>query len=389
MTEIAPSQPIYLDGFASAPLAPEARAAMLRLWGHPGNASSPHVGGAVAAAAIASARRAIAGMIGAAPEEIVFTSGATEANNLAILGAARRAMVSGETRSRIVVSAIEHKSVLEPAEILARKGFDVVRAPVDRAGVIDLQSLSMLIDEQTLLVSVMAANNETGVLQPVKAIAALARTAGALVHCDAAQAGGKVALDVEDLDVDYLSLSGHKLYGPQGIGALYCAAKAPPLSPLLFGGGQQQSVRPGTEPTALIAGFGAAAEVAAMGLRADGEHSARLVRRLLDALARLQLRFETTSDAPTLPGAISLMLNEAEAEDVVERLAAQICLSTGSACNAGQMEPSHVLSAMGIGPRESRSVLRLYCGRYNTEAEIDLAATKIAAAARQSALARW
>jgi cysteine desulfurase len=362
---------------------------MLRLWDRPGNASSPHVGGAVAAAAIASARAGIAELIGAAAEEIVFTSGATEANNLAILGAARHAVAAGMTRRRIIVSAVEHKSVLEPTLVLASEGFDVIEAPVDATGVIDLQSLRALLDEQTLLVSVMAANNEIGVLQPIKAVAALARAAGALVHCDAAQAAGKVKLDVQDLDVDYLSLSGHKLYGPQGIGALYCAAQAPALSPLMFGGGQQQAVRPGTEPTALIAGFGVAAEVAARTLAADAHHSARLVRRLLDALSRHQLRFAKTSDAPSLPGAVSLVLVNGDADDVVERLASQVCISTGSACNSGQVEPSHVLSAMGIGRDRARKTIRIYCGRYNTDAEIDLAATKIAAAAERSALASW
>jgi cysteine desulfurase len=389
MNSMAPSQPIYLDGFASTPLAPEARAAMLRLWERPGNASSPHLGGALAAEAVATGRAAIAALIGAAAQEIVFTSGATEANNLAVLGVARQAMAEGTARRRVVVSAIEHTSVLQAAAALASEGFEIVRAPVTALGVIDVDALREQLDERVLLTCVMAANNETGVLQPIKPVADLAHGVGAVVHCDAAQAAGKIPLDVADLDIDYLSVSAHKLYGPQGIGALYVAAHAPRPKPLLFGGGHQQTLRPGTEPAALIAGFGAAAEAARRSLATEPGRARDLAHRLIDGLIQRQVRFTEVSSAEKLPGAISLRLHGSNAEDIVERLASKICLSTGSACHSGQVEPSHVLLEMGIEEHDARQIIRAYCGRFNTEAEIDAAAAGIAESIRRSALAPW
>lgn len=361
------------------PLAPEARQAMFAAWSNPSNAGSPHILGELAAASIAAARATIAELIGASASEILFTSGATEANNLALMGIARWALETRNARRRIVVSAVEHKAVLEPAHWLKALGFEVVVVPVDSRGAIDCAALSMLVDEQTLLVSVMAANNETGVLQPMPDVVAICRRSGALIHCDGAQAVGKIPLDVVDLDLDYMSFSSHKMYGPAGVGGLYVSAAAPTPQPLHFGGGQQSGVRPGTEPVPLIIGFGAAARLARDRLDADAGHGRLLACRLLAKLDEYQVACRRiTGDAPILPGSLSLLVPGVEADDLVALLRTTVCISTGSACTAGQVLPSHVLTAMGMDKVESSSVFRIYCGRYNTEAEIDLAATFIA-----------
>lgn len=373
--------PIYLDGLSTNPLAPEALAAMTAAWARPGNPASPHRDGASAARMVARARQQVADLIGAAPSEIIFTSGATEANNLAIVGAARAATARGDGRRRVAVSAIEHKSVLDAALALRGEGFEVDILGVDATGRVDPQALQRGITADTLLVSVMAANNETGVFQSVQDIGRIAHAAGALMHCDAAQAAGKVAIDVLDWDVDYLSLSAHKLYGPLGVGALYIAAGAPALAPLTHGGGQQKGVRPGTEPAPLLVGFGAAAALAAARLDEDQVHGQALADRFMRALAERQVRFKlTTGQARTLAGSLSLALVGVIGDDLVQRVAAKVSISTGSACTSGQVLTSHVLRAMNIDDANAQSVIRVFCGRYTSEAEIDLAAAEIAAA---------
>lgn len=361
---------------------------MAAAWASPGNASSPHTAGAAAAELVATARQAVAELIGAAPAEVVFTSGATEANNLAILGVARQAALRGDPRKRIVVSAIEHKAVLAPAHALAAEGFEIVEAPVGEDGVLDLAAFSAVLGPRTLLASVMLANNETGALQPVAEAAEAAHAAGALFHCDAAQAAGKVAIDVLDLDVDYLSLSAHKLYGPMGAGALYVSASAPRPAPLMLGGWQEQGLRGGTEPAPLLAGFGAAATVARARLDADATHGRRLAERLQRALAARQVRFQlTVGGATVVPGSLSIRLHNISAEDIVQKLARSVCVSTGSACNYGQVTASHVLRAMRLSEAQAATVLRIFCSRYNTDAEIHAAALEIAAAVAQLSLA--
>jgi len=373
--------PIYLDGLASTPLAPEARDAMLRVWSLPGNAGSPHIAGERAAREIIAARCSVAALIEAAPSEIVFTSGATEANNLALLGTARRALHNGDRRRTLVVSAVEHKAVLEPAQLLAAEGFDVRLAPVDRTGRVDLDALHKLVDGDTLLVSIMAANNETGVIQPLAEVSRLARAAGALLHSDAAQAVGKIPLDVVALEVDYLTISAHKLYGPAGVGALFVSAAAPRPLPLQVGGGQQQGLRPGTEPAALIAGFGAALDLARARLDQDRARAEGHARMFLARLAELQVPFAiTTGDAPTLAGSLSLSLDGVEADDLVQFLGRNVLVSTGSACTAGQSQVSHVLREMGLDLEYASSVIRLYFHRYLTDADVELAGGYLARA---------
>lgn len=373
--------PIYLDGFATMPLAPEARDAMFGAWANPSNAGSPHFLGEHAAGSIATARAAVADLIGALPSEIIFTSGATESNNLVLTGVAQQAIDNGDPRRRIVVSAVEHKAVLEPAWSLRSRGFEVVVAPVDRHGVVDLAALATIVDRNTLLISVMAANNETGVLQPISDVVAIGRKHGALIHCDGAQAVGKIPLDVVALDIDYLSISSHKFYGPVGIGALYVSATAPTPAPMHLGGGQQGGLRPGTEPVPLIVGFAAASRLAQTRLSADADHSHQLAQRLQAKLDEHQAGCQsTTNGAAILPGSLSLAVDGVEADDLVAMIGRMVCLSTGSACSSGQVTPSHVLTAMGMDQSMSASVFRVYCGRYTTIEEVDAAAFMIAEA---------
>jgi cysteine desulfurase len=380
--------PIFLDGFSTLPLAPEARDAMCEAWTVPGNAGSSNGSGERAARIIVDARAQVAALIGAAPAEVVFTSGATEANNLAIIGVSHSASAERPGRRRIVISSIEHKAVVEPALSLTREGYEVVIAPVDRHGYLDLAAFAGLLDEQTLLASVMMVNNETGAVQPVAEAAAMAHAAGALFHTDAAQAAGKIAIDVLDLDVDYLSLSAHKCYGPMGIGALFCAAGAPTPAALVYGGGQQGAVRPGTEPVALIAGFGAAAQVAARQLATDERHGSGMIDDLLDRLANQQIRFvRVTGGGPVLPASATILLAGGDGDDLCTKLARSVSLSTGSACTSGQLRISHVLENMKFSEEEARSVIRIYCHRYLSAADIDDAAGHIIAALEPSRVA--
>lgn len=380
--------PIYLDGFATLPLAPEARDAMLKVWEQPGNAGSPNASGERAARIIADGRAKVAALIGAAPSEIIFTSGATEANNLALLGVAQRVGALFPDRRRIIVSAIEHKAVLEPARVLAEQGFALDIAPVDANGRLDLDALASLMGDDLLVASIMLVNNETGGIQPVGEAAAMVHDVGGLVHSDAAQAAGKIPVDVLDLDVDYLSLSAHKCYGPMGIGALYVAAHAPKPLPLVHGGGQQDAMRPGTEPVALIAGFGAAARIAKASFAADRDHGDNLIAVLLGGLSRHQLRLRrVTGDAPVVPGSAALQLVGVDADQLCAIIARDVSLSTGSACTSGQIKRSHVLEAIGFSENDASEVIRIFCHRYQDCDQISKAVDRIVAAANRSRLA--
>ena len=365
-----PSEPVYLDGFSTAPLAPEARDAMIAASSHPGNPGSPHYAGARASAVLDQARQDVAALIGADASEIVFTSGATEADNLAVRGIAMWALSSGNSRRKIIVSAIEHKAVLEAAESLRTAGFSVRHAPVNAEGIVDIDVIKGMIDAETLLVSIMLANNETGALQPVGEVAAIAHRSGALLHCDAAQAVGKIPVDVDELDIDYMSISAHKMYGPMGVGALYIASGAPKPAALSFGGGQESSIRPGTEPTYLLAGFGAAARLAGGQLQEDMTHSRELADAFRRGLVDEGLSFaSTTGDVAVLPGTVSIVVHGAEGDGLVSSLSPFASVSTGSACTSGQVMASHVLIAMGFSQVKAGSVVRLYFGRYNTIAD--------------------
>ena len=361
------------------PIAPEAREALLDALDMPANASSPHALGERAASIVTNARRDVAALVGCAPAELIFTSGATEANNLAIVGGAAAQLRSGDRRRRIVVSAIEHASVLEPAAHLVEQGFEIVVAPVGRDGTVDIDALTGLVDEECWLVSVMAVNNETGVIQPIKQIAAVARAVGALVHCDAAQAVGKIAVDLPDWDVDFASLSAHKAYGPVGVGALYVAAGAPTPQPLQLGGGQQAGRRSGTEPTALLAGFGAAATIALRDLTVDAAKCAKLLDQFLDELSLRQVHHhKINGSSSTVPGGISISIPGCDANDLCLRISREVQISTSSACRTGQIKSSHVFNAMGYHDTEASTIFRVMMNRYLDNSDIRRATRVIA-----------
>lgn len=383
----APS-PIYLDAFATTPISPEALASLTAQLQRPGNAHSPHAAGAWAAEAVERARRAVGRLVGADPQEIVFTSGATEANNLAILGLARAAVAGGAPRRTIITSSIEHPSVSGPAAALVSEGFRHLEAPVGQDGRLDLRAFRALLSEDVLLVAVMAANNITGVLQPVAEAARLAREAGAFVHVDAAQAAGKAPLDVYAWAVDTLSLSGHKLYGPPGVGALFLASTAPfAPHPIVHGGGQERGFRSGTLPAALIAGLGAAVEVALRQMDEDATRLRTLEARFCDALAARQVRFQLNGSAEhRLPGAMNLAIHGVVADHIVGILSQHVAFSTGSACTSGQISVAPTLSAMSISDAIARSSVRVYFHRYSEDSDAERAAEAIANAVRERAL---
>jgi cysteine desulfurase len=380
--------PVFLDGFSTLPLAPEAKAAILEAWETPGNPGSPNCAGERAAMLLEDGRKAVADLIGAVPSEITFTSGATEANNLALVGVTRTLRAFGSTRSRLIVSAIEHKSVLETAAALAGEGVEVVHAPVDAAGRLDLNAFANLVDDRLLMTSIMLVNNETGAIQPVAEAASLTHRAGGVFHTDASQAVGKIPVSVVELDVDYLSLSAHKCYGPMGVGALYRASSAPAPRALLFGGRQERSLRPGTEPVALVVGFGAAATVALSKL-ADGAQAADdLLSTFLDRLAARQLQYSRVTDEhPTVPGGVAISILGVDGDELCAALAKTVAISTGSACTSGQITTSHVLAAMGYSVQTAKQVVRVYFNRYLDRDCVIRAADEFVGAAERCRLA--
>ena len=371
--------PVYLDYAATTPVDERVAAAMaacLGVGGDFGNPSSAHAFGAAAAARTEHARAQVAALLNAAAEEIVFTSGATESNNLAILGCAR----AGAARGRHVVSArTEHKSVLDVCRHLEKEGFSVsylVPGPTAR---IEPQALAAALRPDTVLVSLMGANNETGVLEDLAGISAVCRERGVPVHSDCAQAAGKVALDVHALGVDFVSLTAHKLYGPKGIGALYVRRGARGLlQPLTYGGGQERGLRPGTLPTHQIAGFGLACELAAAALAHEGPHLERLRERLWAGLAGLPGTLLNGAGAPRVPGILNVSFEAVEGESLIAGLTG-LAVSTGAACSSDSGDPSYVLRALGRDTQLAQSSLRFSLGRFTSEADIDRALAQVRA----------
>lgn len=373
---------IYLDYNASTPVDERVLSVMLpyfrEVYGNPSNGY--HWQGRISAKAIAKSRESVARLLGARPSEIVYTSGATESNNLAILGLARSSSAqTTRSRSRIMVSAVEHKSVLNAADALAAEGFEVIRLPVDGQGRVQPEEAEKLIDANTLLVSVQAANNETGVLHSIPVISAIAHRQGAFLHCDAAQAVGKVMVDVQAWDVDMLSLSGHKLYGPKGTGALYVkdGRFRARLRPLLWGGSQEKHVRPGTENVPGIVGLGEACRLAEDLLQ---EEKSR-IQRLRDALENELIRqvpecIVNSSDVERLPNTISVTFPGIGADSLLLSLP-QVMMGTGSACTSGSLSPSHVLLAMGLDAELASSTVRISLGRFTTDTDVDGAVSQL------------
>ncbi|HUL13254.1 MAG TPA: aminotransferase class V-fold PLP-dependent enzyme [Methylococcaceae bacterium] len=359
---------IYLDNNATTAVAPECIEAMTRcLRDHYGNPSSKHAAGEAAKAQTLAARAKVASLLGASPAEIVFTSGGTEAIHQAILGGL--ALASGKWR--IVTSEVEHPATLMLLKHLETLGVEVVYLPVDGLGQLDLGELDQAITEDTALVTLMWANNETGVLFPIEEAAALAAAKGVLIHSDAVQAAGKLPIDLNKVPLDFLSLSGHKLHAPKGIGALF-VRKGRKIPPLLFGH-QERGRRGSTENVPAIAALGIAADLAAAGLDTHVTHVAGLRDRLESGLlAQLPQASITGSAARRLAGTSSLNLGSIEAEIVLNELdRAGICASAGAACSATGTEPSHVLRAMGLTPQAALSTIRFSLSRYSTASEID------------------
>jgi cysteine desulfurase len=378
----APNRPVYLDNQSTTACDRRVLDAMLpwftEAYGNPH--SSEHAMGRAAETAVEEARAQVAALIGADPREIVFTSGATESNNIAIKGAARHARRMDDPRRRIVTVATEHKCVLESVAGLAEEGFEPVVLPVRPDGTLDPETLRAALAVPTLLVSVMGANNETGVLHDLPAIAALAHAAGALFHTDAAQAVGKVALDV-GIGIDLLSLSGHKIYGPKGVGALYVRRRPRVrLAPLFSGGGQERGLRSGTLPTPLLVGLGTACALAAAEWRDDAARIAALRddlrARLAAAVPGIALNGHATD---RLAGNLNLAFPGATAADLIAACP-DLCVSTGSACSSAAVEPSYVLRAMGLAPEAAARSLRIGIGRFTSAADIAYAAAALAAA---------
>ena len=378
-----PNRPIYLDNQATTPCDPRVLAAMLPWFtdqfGNPD--SVEHVMGRTAEAAVEAARAEIAALIGAQPREIVLTSGATESNNIAIKGAARHAVRTGDPRRRVVTVATEHKCVLESVADLAHEGFEPIVLPVQPDGLLDPAVLAAALAVPTLLVSVMAVNNETGVIQDLVTLAAITKHAGALFHTDAAQAAGKIPLDVTAVPIDLLSLSGHKLYGPKGVGALYVRRRPRVrLTPLFSGGGQERGLRSGTLPAPLIVGFGLACRLAQAEMTVDAARIGALRDALLAALqAALPGLVVNAHRSARIAGNLNLTFPHTTAADLMAAIP-DLCVSTGSACSSAAVEPSYVLRALGLSEDAASRTLRIGIGRFTSRADIETAAALLARA---------
>jgi cysteine desulfurase len=366
-------RPIYLDCHATTPVDERVLAAMLpyfnEKFGNP--ASLTHVYGWEASAAVDNARQIIADAINASPEEIVFTSGATEANNLAIKGIAEAYFDRGR---HIITVATEHQAVLDPCKYLQTLGFTVTYLPVQPDGLVDLETLQQAIRPDTILVSVMAANNEIGVIQDLGAIGKICRDREVLFHTDAAQAIAKSPLDVEAMNIDLMSLTAHKVYGPKGIGALYVRRRNPrvKIASQIHGGGHENSRRSGTLYTPQIVGFAEAVRLGLAEREAETQRIKELSTKLWDKLQQLPGIYLNGHPTRRLPGNLNISVEEVDGSALLLGLQSTIALSSGSACSATSIAPSHVLTALGRSEKLARASLRFGIGRLNSESEIDL-----------------
>jgi cysteine desulfurase len=361
---------IYLDHNASTPVRPEVLEAMLPYFGeHFGNASSVHAFGQEAKGAVEEARAQVAALMNATPGEIVFTSGGTEADNLGVIGGARALPFKGR---HVIVSAIEHDAVRHAADALEREGFTVTRVAPDASGVVHPESVEAAIRPDTALVSVMAANNETGVVQPAAEIGAICQRRGVVFHVDAVQAAGKIPIDVQAWQATMATIAGHKFYGPKGVGALYVKRGFKPL-PLQYGGEHEKGRRPGTENVPAIVGLGKASELALQELSQTASRVGQLRDRLEeDLMRRVPNVVRHGEGAPRVPNTAHLSFVGVEGEHLILSLDMKgIAVSSGAACKAGSSHPSHVLLAMGVSREIAQSAVRFSLGRCSGEQEID------------------
>ncbi|MFY9702309.1 MAG: cysteine desulfurase family protein [Terriglobales bacterium] len=359
---------VYLDNNSTTPVLPEVLESMRPYFGeHFGNASSIHHHGQETRAAVERARESAAKLLGCRASEVVFTSGGTEADNLAIFGL-------GQPGDHIITSTVEHHAVLNACKHLATKGCDVTYVPVDGCGVVDPDDVRRAIRPNTKLITIMFANNETGVVQPVAEVGKIAAEVDVYFHTDAVQAAGKIPIDVNKIGCDLLAISGHKFHGPQGVGALY-ARKGTQLEAMLYGGSHERSRRAGTENVPGIVGLGKAAELAIAGFGCGED---KKIAALRDELERELLKTEAASlngeDAPRVPNTTNICFEGIEGEALVIALDLKgLAVSTGAACSSGAIEPSHVLTAMGLSPNQAKSSIRLSLGKQNSAADVEFA----------------
>jgi cysteine desulfurase len=370
--------PIYMDNHATTPLDPRALDAMMPyLTDRFGNAASRnHKFGWEAEEAVEEARKQIAALIGADPREIVITSGATESDNLAVKGVAWMYREKGD---HIITCVTEHKAILDPCKHLEKEGFRVTFLPVATNGLVDLDDLRKAITDKTILISIMTANNEVGVIQDIKQIGKLAREHGVLFHTDAVQAAGKIPFNVNDMNVDIASLSAHKLYGPKGVGALYVRRRNPRvlLTPIIDGGGHERGMRSGTLNVPGIVGFGKAAQLAHEELATESAELFRLREKLRTTLERELDEIYINGDLQKrLPGNLNMSFAYVEGESLLMGIN-DVAVSSGSACTSASLEPSYVLKALGVGEDLAHTSIRFGIGRFNTEEEVDYVANRV------------
>lgn len=372
------NKPIYMDNHATTPVDGRVLTAMLPYFTEKfGNAASRnHAFGWESEAAVDTAREQVARLINASsPREIVFTSGATESDNLAIKGVAESYGAKGD---HIVTCVIEHKAVLDSCKVLEKRGWRVTYLPVDPWGLVDVGQLQDAITAKTVLISIMAANNEIGIIQAVKEIGQVARKKGILFHTDATQAVGKIPVDVEEMGIDLLSLTAHKMYGPKGVGALYVRSKPRvKVSPIIDGGGHEQGMRSGTLNVPGIVGLGEACKIAQNEMAAEAKRLTALRERLKEGILNaLDDTYVNGHPTERLPGNMNLSFAYVEGESLLMGLK-EIAVSTGSACTSASLEPSYVLRAIGVEERLAHSALRFGLGRFNTEEEVDYTVDRV------------
>ena len=361
---------IYMDHNATTPVHPKVLDAMLPYYKENyGNASSVHAFGREARLAMEEAREKVAELIGAQPREVIFTSGGTESDNFAIAGVAFENSKKGK---HIITSLVEHHAVLNTCKHLETHGFRVSYLGVDRYGMIDPDDMRKAITDDTILITVMYANNEIGTIEPLQEIGKIAKEKGIILHTDAVQAVGKIPVNVDELGVDFISISAHKLYGPKGIGALYIR-RGTRVEPLIRGGHHEHNRRAGTSNVPSMVGFGKAAEIAGSDMEEEGKRQWNLTERLKDGLqAELEYVYANSHLTERLPGTMNLSFDFLEGESIVLNLDTKgVAVSTGSACTSGSLEPSHVLMALGLPPATAQGAIRFSLGRANTEADVD------------------
>jgi cysteine desulfurase len=372
--------PIYMDYQATTPMDPRVFEEMapyfVEKFGNPH--SRGHKYGWEAEAACEKAREQVADLIGANPKEIIFTSGATESNNMALKGIAK---FYGEKKNHIITCVTEHKCVIDTCRNLEREGMEVTYLPVDNEGIIDLEKLKEAITDKTAVVSIMAVNNEIGVVQPLKEIGAICRERGVFFHTDAAQGFGKMPIDVEEMNIDLMSVSGHKIYGPKGVGAIFVRRRPRVrLFPLIHGGGQERGFRSGTLPTPLVVGLGKAAEIAREEMGAENERISMLYDKLYKSLvANIKDVYLNGHPEKRIKTNLNLSFAYIEGESMIMSIK-ELAVSSGSACTSASLEPSYVLRAIGVGEDLAHTSIRFGIGRFTTEEEVDFAIEKVTGA---------